>query len=235
MVYKYEVISEQLIKRIGETLGPHDALPPERELAEEYGVSRMTVRAAIAKLTEQSRVYQVHGSGTFVASMDVSKAPRLTSFTEDMVSRGFDPSSSVLGAWTEPSSPEVAERLKIEPGTQCMRLKRLRLADGRPMALEETRIPQSLFSLAQLDLGRSLYEQLTEAGLDLYRAEQEIRSVSLTAADSKLLQVDVGAPALCVERLGCSRRGSPIELAQTLYRSDRYSFRFPITRDGNEK
>lgn len=234
MVHKYEVISQGLIEKIVTTLGPNDLLPSERELAQEYGVSRMTVRAAIAKLAEQSRVYQIHGAGTFVASRDVSKAPRLTSFTEDMVSRGFTPSSRVLGVWVEPAGTDVAQQLGIPEGAECLRLKRLRLADGSPMALEETRIPQSLFSLSQLDLARSLYEQLAEAGLDLYRAEQEVRSVPLDSADSKILQVNVGSPALCVERLGCSRRGSPIEFARTLYRADRYSFRFPVTRDSSE-
>lgn len=235
MTHKYEMVADGITRTIAETLSPHQALPSERELMSVYNVSRMTVRAAIAKLIEQGRVYNVHGSGTFVGSTDISKAPRLTSFTEDMVSRGFIPSSRVLGAWRAQASEPIARHLGIEPGAECTHLRRLRLADANPMALEDVHIPRSVLDLEHVDLGRSLYEQLAEAGVEVYRAEQEIRSIALDAEDSRLLEVSHGAPALCVERVSCTRRGRPIEFARTLYRSDRYSFHFAITRDGGER
>ncbi len=235
MAHKYEIVADGIMKTITETLSPHQALPSERELVAVYNVSRMTVRAAIAKLIQQGRVYNVQGAGTFVGSMDISKTPRLTSFTEDMVSRGFVPSSRVLGAWLTEANTPIARHLGIEPGDECTHLRRLRLASASPMALEDVYVPRSVLDLADLDLGRSLYEQLAEAGLEVYRAEQEIRSVALNNEDSFLLEVSPGTPALCVERVSCSQRGKTIEFAQTLYRSDRYSFHFAITRDGGER
>jgi GntR family transcriptional regulator len=233
MTHKYEIVAEGITKTITESLSPNEALPSERELMSVYNVSRMTVRAAIAKLVEQGRVYNVHGAGTFVGSMDISKSPRLTSFTEDMVSRGLVPSSRILGAWLDQADNNVAERLGIAPGSDCTRLKRLRLADGHPMALEDVHIPREVLALTDLDLGRSLYEQLEEAGCEIYRATQDIRAVTLDSEDSRLLEVPDGSSALCVERLTCSRRHKPIEFARTLYRADRYSFRFVVMRDGS--
>lgn len=230
-LHKYEIVASGINQMIAESLSPHDALPSERELMATYGVSRMTVRAAIARLVDQGRIYNIQGSGTFVGSMDVSKTPRLTSFTEDMLSRGFSPGSRILGATLVEADDAVSRHLQIPAGSYCTHLRRLRLADEHPMALEDVFVPRSILDLQNLDLTRSLYAQLATAGFEVYRAEQEIRSVAPSDEDCRFLSIPSGSPALCVERVSSSARGQLIEFARTLYRFDRYSFRFAVARD----
>lgn len=236
MAHKYETVANGIRDIIANSLAPHDALPSERELMATYSVSRMTVRAAIAKLIDEGRVYNVHGSGTYVGSIDqFSKTPKLTSFTEDMTSRGFVPSSRPLALARIEADGEIARQLGIPVGTECTHLRRLRLADGNPMALEDVYVPCAVLEIEQLRLDQSLYAQLTEAGHEVHRAEQEVQAITLDEEGSRLLGVPTGSAALSVERVSSSRRGQLIEFARTIYRADRYSFHLAVTRDSNDK
>ena len=231
MAHKYKTVVARVVEMIV-TLESHDALPSERELMGIFGVSRMTVRTAIRKLIDEGRVYSVHGSGTYVGSADVfSKTPKLTSFTEDMINRGLAPSSRVLGVSRIAADKDMANRLGLLAGEECTHLRRLRLADNHPMAIEDIYIPRSIFDLGSLDLGASLYAQLASAGHEIYRAEQEISSTLLDIDDSRLLEVTEQSPALCVERVTSSTRGQQIEFARTLYRADLYTFQVAVTKD----
>lgn len=236
MAHKYETVANGIREIISNSLAPHDALPSERELMASYGVSRMTVRAAIAKLIDEGRVYNVHGSGTYVGSIEqFSKTPKLTSFTEDMLSRGFVPSSRPLGLARIEADEELAQRLGIEVGAECTHLRRLRLADDNPMAIEDVYLPCTVLEIEDLRLDSSLYAQLTESGHEVYRAEQEIEAIVLSEEVSRLLGVPTGSAALSVERVSSSRRGQMIEFARTIYRADRYSFHIAVTRENSEK
>lgn len=119
-------------------------VPGERTLADEHGVSRMTARRALAVLEREGRLRREVGRGTFVARPAVSLPLRLTSFTEDMRARGMSPSSQVIALDTVPAGPELAEILAIGPEDPVTRVDRVRLADGRPMAIEHTRLVASL-------------------------------------------------------------------------------------------
>jgi GntR family transcriptional regulator len=234
-VYKYETVAAGIREIISHSLAPHDGLPSERELMSMFGVSRMTVRAAIARLVDEGRVYNVQGSGTFVGSSDVfSKTPKLTSFTEDMRSRGHEASSRTLAVARSIADAEIAGRLQIPVGTECTRLSRLRLADDEPMALENVYIPATVLQLEQLRLDQSLYEQMAIAGHEVHRAEQEIQAIKLNDDECELLNVPIGSAALRVERVSSSRHGHLIEFASTIYRADRYTFNLAVTRDSSE-
>lgn len=234
--HKYEVVAAGIRATIADSLKPNDALPSERELMEIYSVSRMTVRAAISRLADEGLVYNVHGSGTYVGSPDLfAKAPKLTSFTEDMVSRGYEPSSRVLEV-SRPSAPaNVASILRIEPAAECTKIRRLRLADGNPMALETVYLPGDVLPMEFFNARSSLYGQLAERGYEIYRAEQEIHAVTLDSDSSALLGVPEGAAALEIDRVATDRRGLPIEFARTIYRGDRYSFQMAVTREIGDK
>jgi GntR family transcriptional regulator len=235
MAHKYETVAAGIRDIISQSLAPHDALPSERDLMARYDVSRMTVRAAIAKLVDEGRVYNVHGSGTYVGSIDLfSKTPKLTSFTEDMTSRGYVASSRPLALARIDADADIAARLGVPVDTECTHLRRLRLADNNPMAIEDVYLPRTVMEIEQLHLDQSLYVQLAEAGHEVHRAEQEIQAIMLSEEDSRLLGVPNGSAALSVERVSTSRRGQVIEFARTIYRSDRYSFHIAVTRD-NEK
>lgn len=232
MAHKYEEVAASIRESIAESMAPHDALASERELMAIHGVSRMTVRKAIATLVEEGRVYNVHGSGTYVGSADIfSKTPKLTSFTEDMISRGAVPSSRVLELARIEAPESVAAALGLAASEETTHIRRLRLADDVPIAIEDVYIPRLVLDLESLNLGASLYEQLRLAGHEVFRAEQEIKAITLTAQESRLLEVAKGEAALSVTRVSSSRRGHLIEFARTIYRADRYTFQLAVTRD----
>jgi GntR family transcriptional regulator len=232
MVHKYEQVAASIRESIARSLAPHDALATERELMAIHGVSRMTVRKAISVLVDEGRVYNIHGSGTYVGSADIfSKTPKLTSFTEDMISRGYAPSSRVLELASIDAPDQVATALGLSSSRTVTHIRRLRLADDIPIALEEVYLPTSVLETDSLNLGASLYEQLRVAGHEVFRAEQEIKAITLSSADSKLLDVAAGCAALSVTRVSSSRRGQLVEFARTTYRADRYTFQLAVTRD----
>lgn len=236
MAHKYETVANGIREIISHSLTPHDGLPSERELMATYGVSRMTVRAAIARLVDEGLVYNVQGAGTYVGSIDLfSKTPKLTSFTEDMASRGYMASSRALAVSRIEADASVAARLGIAVGAECTYLRRLRLADNSPMAIEDVFVPRTVLELEHVQLDRSLYEQLARSGHEVFRAEQEIQAIKLSDEDSQLLEVPGGSAALRVQRVSSSRRGQLIEFARTIYRSDRYSFNLAVTRENNGK
>lgn len=214
-------------------MDPHSVLPSERELVERYGVSRMTVRQAIAGLVKSGRLYRVQGAGTYVAEHTISKTLELTSFTEDMQARGLRAASLVLIAEQVAAGARIGQQLQVSPVEKVYRIRRIRLADGQPMCLETVHIPARL-APGMLDhpLDGSLYDTLAQRyGIKLAEAEQTIRPSVVDEAEAALLNVPPLSPALLVSRLGRDVRGQLIEQAVSLYRGDRYDIRFTVRRD----
>ncbi|WP_427017374.1 GntR family transcriptional regulator [Pseudarthrobacter sp. P1] len=233
--YKYVAVAAAIRHTIETSLSPFDAVPSERDLMALYGVSRMTVRQAIATLVDEGLVYNVHGSGTYVGAPDlVSKPPKLTSFTEDMAGRGLKASSQILALSLERADSAVALSLGLSPGSECTHIRRLRLADDKPMAIEDVYVPRTILDIEQFRLGESLYQQLGAAGYDVLRAEQTIQAITLDPEAGSLLGVAPNASALSVTRVSSSRHGQRIEFARTIYRADRYTFQLTVTRDAEK-
>lgn len=233
-MHKYERLASDL-RPVAAAKRAHEPFPSERELMARYSVSRATVRQAIGRLVDEGRLYNVHGVGTFVGSSELfTKSPKLTSFTEDMQSRGFAPSSRVLSVGIERAAPIVAAALQIPAGEGCTQIRRLRLADDRPMALEAVMIPTRFLPVESFDMSESLYEQLAARDLEVYRAEQEVQAVTADEDTSALLGMASGDACLHITRVSSTRRGQIVEYGQTWYRGDRYSFQFAVTRE-NEK
>jgi GntR family transcriptional regulator len=217
-------IMEDLI----ETLTPGDPLPSERELAERYGVARMTVRSEITRLAAEGTVERVQGRGTFVAEARVAQAATLSSFTEDMRARGLKAGSRVLGQETVPADELVAGRLVIEPGTPVVRVRRVRTADGEPMALEEAFLPAERFgALAAEDLeGASLFTVLEERfGARFPTADQQVVAVEIVGEDANLLRVAPGRAGLKFHTILLDADERPLAYAWSLFRGDRYEIR----------
>jgi len=227
---KYEQLASSLEQRIA-PMAPHAAPPTERELMEEFSMSRSTVRQALRVLMARGLVYQVQGSGTYVADPEVvSKTLRLTGFSEDMRQRGLTPSSSVISNETVEATSELATALQVPTGTSLRKLRRLRLADGVPMALETIHLISDLLASSELNFDHSLYEQLADAGIVVDRAAQTIRAVNLDVDQARLLDQAVGAAAIQVSRVTYTDHGQPFEQAVTTYRGDRYSFQIGVGR-----
>ncbi len=212
-------------------LKPNEALPGERDIAGALSVSRVTVRKALAGLVESGLLHQRQGSGTFVAAKPrrVEQAlSRLTSFSEDMRVRGQAPTVRLIRCEISTPSPHEAMHLQLSPRDSVSRLRRLRLADGVPMAIEQAALPLS--ALPDPDaIGDSLYAALEARGLRPVRALQRLSAAKLEAADALLLDVEAGAAALSIERVAYLPDGRPIEFTRSLYRGDAYDFVAELT------
>lgn len=209
---------------VGGTLAHRDALPSERELAERFAVSRVTVRKALRELSDEGLLDQVQGAGTFVnrAPHVEQRLSTLTSFSEDMASRGLTAGSVWLQRTVSIATPAEALALGLSPGATVSRLIRLRTANGAPMALEQAAIPTRFLPDAAVD--GSVYEELRRRGFSPYRALQRLTAVRLTAEQAAQLNVPEGAAALYFERRTMLEDGTPLEFVRSQYRGDAYDF-----------
>lgn len=206
-------------------LGPDAALPPERELALELGVSRITIRKALDALATEGLLVSRRGAGNFVAPANhIDKQfAKLSSFSEDMKARGLAPSSEWLRRTEGIVNADEALKLGLSPGSPVYRFHRLRFADGRPMAIETaTVVGAALPSLEAVT--DSLYQALESLGRRPVRALQRLRAVLLDEEQSRLLRTSAGSPGLMVERVGFGRDGRAVELTVSVYRADTYDF-----------
>jgi GntR family transcriptional regulator len=214
---------------------PGVPIPSERELGEQYGISRMTARQSITELVNEGLLYREQGKGTFVGRPKIAQQLlRLTGFTEDMQARQQRPGAKVLSAAMVPADGATAERLRVKPGQPVFRLHRLRLADAEPLALETSII--SFIGCERLldeDLERDSLYHLLEVKHDLppLAAEQEMEAGLARAEEAAVLRVEVGSPILLTRRLTATRRGQPIEYAESIYRGDKYTFYTRLGRD----
>ena len=204
-------------------LGPDDALPPERDLAVDFNVSRITVRKAIDGLVSEGLLVRRQGSGTFVRARVEKNFSKLTSFSEDMRARGRNPRSVWLRKSTGTVTPEEALTLRASPGTPVYRFHRIRFADDAPMALEYATILASCLP-SEDAVESSLYAALERAGNRPVRALQRLRAVLFTAEQAELLQAKESDAGLLVERLGFLKDGRAAEFTQSYYRGDIYDF-----------
>jgi GntR family transcriptional regulator len=194
-------------------------------LCEEFGVSRMTARNAVQRLTQEGIVYRVPGRGTFVAEPPVHRqAGNLLSFTEEMRRRGREPSSRVLTREVREPGPAEASRLQLAPGAQVVALRRLRVADDEPVAIEEAVFPAIVAALIQgADLERmSLHDTLVEGGHVPTMGRARLGAEAAGAEDAALLGIPLGSPMLVEKRVIHDQDGRPLELCESRYAGDRY-------------
>src|SRR6188474_589303 len=167
-------------------VAPDDALPPERDLADELSVSRITVRKAIDGLVDEGLLIRKQGSGTFVSNRVEKNFSKLTSFSEDMRARGRKPRSVWLNRAPGTVTPEESMTLRSSPGTPVFRFHRIRYADDAPMALERATVLAD--TLPAIDaVASSLYEALEHSGHRPVRALQRLRAVLFDAEQAELL------------------------------------------------
>ena len=225
-------ILEQLINS---DLHSGDAIPSERALVSRLGVSRVTVRQAIADLVHSGVLERVHGKGTYVTGPQIDSRLHLTSFSREMRDRGLVPATVVLAAAEEPADDDVAYALRIRPGRPVIRVERLRLADGTAMAYEVGHYPSMLFpGLLQRELG-SLYDVFaTEYGVVVTRGQQTVRAESADADRARILGIPKRAPLLVQERVTYAG-DRVIELSTSWYRADRYRIHMAITPRGAQQ
>jgi GntR family transcriptional regulator, N-acetylglucosamine utilization regulator len=231
----YHQLKTLLLERIrtGE-MKPNDRLPAEDELAATHGVSKATVRQALNDLAVAGVLRREQGRGTFVAEPKLAQGPReMTSFTDEMRSRGLRPSSKVLNHDIIMAETDIAEKLRVTEGSQVMRLKRLRLADDEPMGIQTAYLSLALAPrlMEEEFTNTSLYEALERKySLRPARAQETYVAVLLDRADAKLLKAAAASPALFAERVSYLSSGQPLEVTYSIMRGDRYQIVLDLTR-----
>lgn len=206
------------------------ALPAERLLCERLALSRTTVRKAFEELATRGLVAARHGSGTFVSARLDQPLARLSSFSEDMHARGRAASCVRLEQGIRFPSPDEAVALALHAGDRVAFLKRVRLADGEPLALEHATVPARVLP-DPAEVGDSLYATLQSRGIAPVRALQRLRAALATEADAFHLGIPVGSPVMATVRHGYLLNGSPVEFTCSTYRADRYDFIAEMRRD----
>lgn len=211
-----------------EELAVGDRAPSEREIASDLGISRMTARAALSKLVTDGYLRTVQGKGHFVANPKLRQDLRdLTSFTEDMLRRGLTPGSRLLNFETSARAPQkVRQLMGLSAAEGLLRIDRLRTADGEPMSLETSYLPEAAVPwLREGDVrSGSLYGVLGSRGIELAKAEEHLEATLVTEEEGKLLTTEAGSPALLIERTSYTDDDRAIEHVKSVYRGDRYRF-----------
>lgn len=226
----YEQIKDYILLNIQSgNFSPDSRIPSERELSEQFNVSRMTVTKALHELTRDGLLYARVGKGTFVSPRRIDQQlEMLTSFTEDMARRGQRSASRVLAASLQPASEDAAHYLGLLTGTPVVSLQRVRLAEGEPIALEHCMLVAAMCPqiLERFDFSHdSLYEVLwREYGLGMRYAEQTIEARVASEYEATALEVLPGSPVLAITRVSYAEGDRPVEFVLSAYRGDRYKF-----------
>lgn len=221
---RYREIEQALRARISGLL-PGQRLPSDADLCAEFGVSRMTARHAMAQLAEEGLVRRDPGRGTFVAEPPTHRrANFLMTFSHEMRRQGLIPSSRIVQRVVRPPTEGERNDLRIAHGADVVDLRRVRLADVRPVAVEHAVLASRCIGTvlaADLESG-SLHEALIRGGMVPSHGKSSIRAEAATGDDALLLGVVGGEPMLVERRLIFDQRGRPIERTESRYAADRY-------------
>lgn len=222
---RYYEIEQVLRARIAQ-LEPDEPLPSDAMLCEEFAVSRMTARNAVQRLVQEGLVYRVPGRGTFVAGGPAHRqAAKVLSFSDQMRRDGRTPTSRVVERLVRPATGREAQRLGLREGASVVAVRRVRVADGEPIALELAVFGEACAPvILAADLERdSLHATLVAAGRVPTSGRARITAETAGAEDARLLDVPAGEPLLVERRLIVDRDSKPLELTESRYVAARYN------------
>jgi GntR family transcriptional regulator len=208
-----------------EQLQVGDAIPSERQLSTDLGVSRLTVRAALDDLSREGYLVRRRGAGTFVSEPKIAQELTMTSFTDDMRRRGLRPASRTLDLRVAPAGARLGRILHVSPSEPIVVASRLRLADGETMAIETLHVRERhVPGLTAADLEeQSFYELLRDRyGIVIVGGTQTIEPTVTDGEESAALGVPLHSPAFRFERVTHADTGEAVEFVESIYRGDRY-------------
>lgn len=232
----YARIEADIRRQIGDgTLPIGSRLPAEQDLAQRYGVARMTVRQALSRLSAAGIVERRHGVGTFITNNKSERvANRLLGFREDAIAHGLEPSTTILSKGFEPLGADDAILLGADAGIAALHVSRLRFTNGEPIGHNAVIIvPPYAKELEHIDWTASFYAGAAERiGYEVSEVEQTIESVTADAATAKTLGMARGSALLRVTRVTYLASGGRLGLTRSLYRGDRYFLSLRLHRSG---
>lgn len=226
----YQQLNERLRSALAREYRCGDRFLTEREIAEQFAVSRATANKALASLVSEGLLEFRRGVGTFVRRDVIDyDVQSLVSFTEKARTAGRKPTTELITFGQIPAGEidqQVQSAIDVEADEALWEMERLRLADDTPVILEHRyvirrRCPRLTKSQAE----GSLYRAWTKThGLNITGADEIIRAVPLTASEAQYLKIAAGSPALEVTAVGRLDDNSPLWWERTLYRGDQYEF-----------
>ncbi len=227
LYYQLKEIIQEMIEN--EELKPGDPVPPERELCEIHGISRMTARKAIMALVNEGILYREQGKGTFVSEPKIKQQlSQLRGFTEEMAEKGLKTDTQILSFKIKEATKKIRSHLNMdEKNNKVIEIRRLRIVEDEPFAIEIVWIPFNMCPDLQKDMleGKSLYKIFKEKyGYTLDYAKQTIEPIMLNEYESDLLNLDIKSLALLFRRKTYLDDGRVIEYTKAIYRSDKYKY-----------
>lgn len=222
----YFQISTRLERAIREGTIPAGArLENEIAIGERLSLSRPTVRRAIQELVDKGLLVRRRGIGTQVVQARVSRPVELTSLHEDLARVGQTPTTRVLSLERVPADEATAELLRVTPGTEITKIRRLRGTDGTPVAILQNYLPPEFADITEEALTKyGLYEILRARGTTIKVANQTIGARRAHGDEHELLDVPKGGPLLTMDRVAFDQGGRVVEAGHHCYRPDLYSF-----------
>jgi GntR family transcriptional regulator len=231
----YAKIRDHLRKRILDgRLKPHDQLPSESELIEQFDVSRITVRQALSDLQKEGLIFKLHGKGSFVSKPKADqRLASLQGFAEAMSAAGHEIYNRVASLRNVPAQATVADKLRLAPRSRVTEIRRVRFLNRSPISFEVTYIPSDIGArLAKADLEtRDIFLILeNDFGIRLGNADLAIEAGLADAQVARHLRIQRDAPVLKIERLTHTADRRPLDFEYLFFRGDAFRYRLSINR-----
>ncbi|MGM0502050.1 MAG: GntR family transcriptional regulator [Bacillota bacterium] len=228
-------IIEEKIKE--ENWEPGDLIPSEKELQNQFEVSRITVRQAIKELENEGLVKKKQGKGTYVSFPKLShELPNLTSFTEDIEAKGLNPESKIISI-EKLINAEIAEKLRTNPQTVFLNIKRLRLINGEAVGIHDCYLDTNMLDeeavneIKEMDNDTSLYDIIEDYNLNISHADETLEGGISDPYISKLLGIKKDFPLLILERITFTENNEAFEFVKMHYRADKYKYSIRLNRN----
>jgi GntR family transcriptional regulator len=230
LYYQVETVIRKKIE--SDVFKQGDKIPSEIELANEFHVSRITIRKAVENLVQDGLLLKQQGIGTLVTKHLINDAVNsLESFTEKMESQGRIVSSTLLDVCIQVPPEDIGESLKLGPDEQVLKISRIRNVDGLPLALFTTYVPVYLGIPSDEDFTGSLFEVYAKFGIEPYYSDRSFRAIVADQTVASILQIAEGRAALQMDYLTYDEQGRVIEYAEGIYRGDWYNYKIRVYRN----